>query len=391
MSDEYDYLFKCICVGDGGAGKTALVIRFSQGYFAENYKMTIGVEFAVKTIDIDEIGKSVKLQIWDTGGQERFQYVRPLYYRGSMGAIVLFDLTNRESFEHIAKWIEEVQANAGEIPMLLVGNKKDLVDERQVDREEAEEFAKEFEMYYIESSAKDGTGVGDVFAILSCLMIGIEVPDSFLEPGVEPAVSTVSSKELEPVTEEQIPVPQPEPKAPEPVEISEIDSLPTAFMEGEVEEEEPPPFEETSEEATWPSDEDLFDIPEVPGKTEPQPSTQPQEQPEPQLQPQPEPEPEEWAIPEVPTPSKIEQQPEAASVQSQPIPSDDEIDASIPAVPSRPKPKPAASASQGPITFDDDDEDLYAQPVPQKPEKSTSAPPLIFTEPDDIPDEELQF
>ena len=167
MSDDYDYLFKCICVGDGGCGKTALVVRFSQGFFQEQYKLTIGVEFAVKTLELTQSagGKKVKLQIWDTGGQERFQYVRPLYYRGSMGAIILFDLSNRESFEHIPKWIEEVRANSSDIPMLLVGNKSDLVDERQVTRAEVEEFAKEFEMYYLESSAKNGTGVGDVFAI----------------------------------------------------------------------------------------------------------------------------------------------------------------------------------------------------------------------------------
>ena len=133
MYDEYDYLFKCICVGDGGCGKTALVVRFSQGFFQEQYKLTIGVEFAVKTIELVNT-KKVKLQIWDTGGQERFQYVRPMYYRGAMGAIILFDLSNRESFEHLPKWIEEVSTNVGDLPMLIVGNKSDLVNECKVTR-----------------------------------------------------------------------------------------------------------------------------------------------------------------------------------------------------------------------------------------------------------------
>ena len=176
--DNYDYLFKCVAVGDGGCGKTALVVRFSQGFFQENYKLTIGVEFAVKTIHINN--HNVKLQIWDTGGQERFQYVRPLYYKGSMGCIVLFDLTNRESFDHIPKWLDEVKKESGSIPMLLVGNKKDLADQRVISREEAEEVAKDLNMFYIESSAKSGDGVGDVFGILALLMIGEEIPQTML-------------------------------------------------------------------------------------------------------------------------------------------------------------------------------------------------------------------
>jgi len=161
-AEEYDYLFKCVAVGDGGCGKTALVVRFSQGFFQENYKLTIGVEFAVKTIKVTtKDGKSynVKLQIWDTGGQERFQYVRPLYYRGSMGSIVLFDLTNRESYDHIPKWLEEVRSNAGKIPMLLVGNKSDLTESRMVTREESEQLSKDLDMFYVESSAKSVRGL----------------------------------------------------------------------------------------------------------------------------------------------------------------------------------------------------------------------------------------
>ena len=162
--EDYDYLFKCVIVGDGGAGKTAMVVRFSQGFFQESYKLTIGVEFAVKSIVLeDKSGRHVvKLQIWDTGGQDRFVYVRPLYYKGAMGCIVVFDLTNRESFDHIARWIAEVQKESGAIPMLLVGNKSDLKDNRVVSRNEAEKLAKDLNMLYIESSAKSGDGVGDV-------------------------------------------------------------------------------------------------------------------------------------------------------------------------------------------------------------------------------------
>ena len=178
MAEDYDFLFKSVVVGDGGSGKTAVVVRFSQGFFQENYKLTIGVEFAVKTIHINNY--NVKLQIWDTGGQERFRYVRPLYYKGSMGCIILFDLTNRESFDHVPKWLEEVKKESGNIPILLVGNKSDLINERAVSLDEAKQLSKDLNMFYIESSAKNGKGVGDVFAILSLLMIGEDIPPEML-------------------------------------------------------------------------------------------------------------------------------------------------------------------------------------------------------------------
>jgi small GTP-binding protein len=188
MADEYDYLFKCIVVGDGGVGKTALTIRFSKGFFTEDYKMTIGVDFHVKTIAIDteEEGPiKVKLQIWDTGGQERFSSIRPMYYRGSLGGLLIFDLTSYESFEHLPQWIEEVRSNVkADIPLLLVGNKSDLLNERALSIEEINNFTNKFNLYYMEASAKTGDGVGDCFYVLACLMVGSGVPDKLISQGI---------------------------------------------------------------------------------------------------------------------------------------------------------------------------------------------------------------
>ncbi|MFX1419300.1 MAG: GTP-binding protein [Promethearchaeota archaeon] len=187
MAEEYDYLFKSIVVGDGGVGKTALTLRFSKGFFTEDYKMTIGVDFHVKTININSIEGPIraKLQIWDTGGQERFSSIRPMYYRGSLGALLIFDLTNSASFEHLPQWIEEVRANVKtEIPLLLVGNKSDLVDQRAVSLEEINNFTSNFNLFYMETSAKTGEGVGDCFYILACLMIGSGVPDQLISSGI---------------------------------------------------------------------------------------------------------------------------------------------------------------------------------------------------------------
>ncbi len=220
MAEEYDYLFKSIVVGDGGVGKTALTLRFSKGFFTEDYKMTIGVDFHVKTITIDtEEGQiRAKLQIWDTGGQERFSSIRPMYYRGSLGALLIFDVTNAASFEHLPQWIEEVRANVKtEIPLLLVGNKSDLVDQRTVSLEEINNFTSNFNLHYMETSAKTGLGVGDCFYILACLMIGSGVPDLLISDGIvynpgqiQITTAETSSPQLEPDYDAP-PVPEPSP------------------------------------------------------------------------------------------------------------------------------------------------------------------------------------
>lgn len=229
MADEYDYLFKSIVVGDGGVGKTALTLRFSKGFFTEDYKMTIGVDFHVKTISIDTSEGSIKckLQLWDTGGQERFSSIRPMYYRGSLGTILVFDLTNSASFEHLPQWIEEVRSNIkAEIPVLLVGNKSDLIDQRAVSAEEISKFTNDFNLYYMETSAKTGDGVGDCFYILACLMIGQGVPEQLVANTTVYAPGHVIKEGVE-GTSRAIPSSEPQevyipPPLPEPAQIKEM-------------------------------------------------------------------------------------------------------------------------------------------------------------------------
>ncbi len=183
MSEEYDYLFKSIVIGDGGVGKTSLSLRFSKGIFTEDYKMTIGVDFHVKTI-IVETSEGVitcKLQLWDTGGQERFGHIRPMYYQGALGAVVVYDITNYASFEHLPQWIEEVRTNINyEIPLLLVGSKSDLAGQRAVSIREINDFTRDFNLFYMETSSKTGDGVMDCFYILTCLMLGAGVPEELV-------------------------------------------------------------------------------------------------------------------------------------------------------------------------------------------------------------------
>jgi len=286
MVEEYDYLFKSIVVGDGGVGKTALTLRFSKGFFTEDYKMTIGVDFHVKTISIDtsEGPLKCKLQLWDTGGQERFSSIRPMYYRGSLGTILVFDLTNSASFEHLPQWIEEVRANIKtEIPVLLVGNKSDLIDQRAVTIEEINKFIKDFNLYYMETSAKTGDGVGDCFYILACLMIGQGVPEQLIAnttvyaPGNGPKKGSQTSTSITPSSEPKDiyaarPDPEPEPEPEQTTDLQpEIEygapPVPEPKLTKLV---EPDPFFE-------PEPEIEYEAPPVP---EPAPKIEPQSTPE---------------------------------------------------------------------------------------------------------------
>jgi small GTP-binding protein len=161
-------VFKVIAVGDGSVGKTSITIRFCEGKFSQEYLMTIGANFGVKqnTVSFGEENKDIKLQIWDTGGQERFSPIRELYYKGALGAVVVFDVTNRESFEHVPTWFSEIRKNVSNIPITLIGNKIDLPG-RVISSNEGVQMGKKCAAPYRETSAKTGDCVDEVFLELS--------------------------------------------------------------------------------------------------------------------------------------------------------------------------------------------------------------------------------
>jgi len=129
MSADYDYLFKLLLIGDSGVGKSCLLLRFSDDTYTDSYISTIGVDFKIRTIELD--GKTIKLQIWDTAGQERFRTITSSYYRGAHGIIVVYDCTDLESFNNVKQWLEEIDRYACEnVNKLLVGNKCDLTSKK---------------------------------------------------------------------------------------------------------------------------------------------------------------------------------------------------------------------------------------------------------------------
>ena len=155
-------LFKILLIGDSGVGKTSVILRFTKGIFKDDYLNSIGVDFRSKDINYD--GKIIKLQIWDTAGQERYRTITSSYYRGAHAIAIVFDLTKLETFEHVKRWIEDINKYAKEnVLKFLIGNKSDLVQKRQVNFSDIRTFSSRMNTTYFEVSAKNNEGVNEFF------------------------------------------------------------------------------------------------------------------------------------------------------------------------------------------------------------------------------------
>lgn len=163
--------YKLVFLGEQAVGKTSVITRFMYDTFDNNYQATIGIDFLSKTMYLED--RTVRLQLWDTAGQERFRSLIPSYIRDSSGAIVVYDITNRASFLNTSKWIEDVRSERGtDVVIVLVGNKTDLSDRRQVTQEEGEEKAKENNVMFMETSAKVGNNIKQLFKQLAQALPG---------------------------------------------------------------------------------------------------------------------------------------------------------------------------------------------------------------------------
>ncbi|KNA15493.1 hypothetical protein SOVF_097750 [Spinacia oleracea] len=160
--DDYDYLFKVVLIGDSGVGKSNLLSRFTRNEFSLESKSTIGVEFATRSLNVDE--KVIKAQIWDTAGQERYRAITSAYYRGAVGALLVYDVTRHATFESVERWLKELRDHTDpNIVVMLIGNKADLRHLVAVQTEDGKTFAENESLYFMETSALEATNVENAF------------------------------------------------------------------------------------------------------------------------------------------------------------------------------------------------------------------------------------
>ncbi|KAK9714527.1 hypothetical protein RND81_06G101200 [Saponaria officinalis] len=161
--DDYDYLFKVVLIGDSGVGKSNLLSRFTRNEFSLESKSTIGVEFATRSLNVD--GKVIKAQIWDTAGQERYRAITSAYYRGAVGALLVYDVTRHATFENTERWLKELRDHTDpNIVVMLIGNKSDLRHLVAVQMEDGKTFAEKESLYFMETSALEAVNVDNAFS-----------------------------------------------------------------------------------------------------------------------------------------------------------------------------------------------------------------------------------
>jgi len=164
-SKNAKYTLKMLLVGDSGVGKSCLLLRFSDGTFTHSFMPTIGIDFKVRNVNIE--GKDIKLQLWDTAGQERFRTITAAYYRGGHGVVLVYDVTDINSFNHVKNWMKSIEQHASQgVNKILVGNKADMADKRVVTTEQGQQLADRYIRFY-ETSAKTGQNVEDMFMMLA--------------------------------------------------------------------------------------------------------------------------------------------------------------------------------------------------------------------------------
>ncbi|CAF3930740.1 unnamed protein product [Adineta steineri] len=167
---NYDLLFKLLLIGDSGVGKTCVLFRFSDDAFNASFISTIGIDFKIKTIELD--GRKIKLQIWDTAGQERFHTITTSYYRGATGIMLVYDVTQVRSFENIDKWLRNIDDHASDdVVKMLIGNKCDMDDKRCITRSRGEALAREHSIPFLETSAKNNVNIEKAFFEMARLIL----------------------------------------------------------------------------------------------------------------------------------------------------------------------------------------------------------------------------
>ena len=164
MSLDFNYVLKYIIIGNSGVGKSNILLRYTEDYFYDDFKTTIGVEFGSKIIEINN--KKYRIQIWDTAGQETFRSITRAYYKNSVCACLVYDITNRKSFDEIQNWFDDCKKQTAKtIQIVLIGNKNDLENDRKISYDEGKTFAEKNNFIFMETSAKTGKNINEIFEL----------------------------------------------------------------------------------------------------------------------------------------------------------------------------------------------------------------------------------
>ena len=190
---QYDFLFKLLLIGDSGVGKTCILFRFSDDAFNTTFISTIGIDFKLKTIVLD--GRIIKLQIWDTAGQERFHTITTAYYRGALGVMMVYDITDKKSFDDITNWLRAIQEHGNpKVEKMIIGNKCDLDDNRMVPKESGEALANANDAMFLETSAKSSLNVDKAFEQMAERIMKNTILDDRNDTGVSRPLSSKTTQ-----------------------------------------------------------------------------------------------------------------------------------------------------------------------------------------------------
>ena len=195
-NQDYEFIFKVLLLGNSNVGKSSLFLRFVDDIWNDTFVPTIGVDFKIKTFEIDS--KKIKMQIWDTAGQERFKNIIASYYRGAHGILLLYDVTDKDSFKNLSNWLIEIEKNASKnVLRVLIGNKCDLEEKRVISLNQGKEFADTYGLKFIETSAKKNLNVNEAFETLGRELMAASSEKKIVKQKQNKKISVAKAQDLD--------------------------------------------------------------------------------------------------------------------------------------------------------------------------------------------------